>query len=87
MLYPNQFPQVEAENKPQHDIMGVPYYEGDDKPMLRKQVYRTLFACACSIYEIAAWTSCPSVRNSIIKRFHTNDGERPTTSSQGYAAP
>lgn len=43
VFYPNRFPQVYVDSKPQYHSIHVPYnhQEGVDKPVLRKQLYRT----------------------------------------------
>lgn len=92
-FYPNPLPHVEVENKPEYDIVRVPYYhrDGDDEPLLCMSIFRKCYAYVCAIYEVAA-THCVATdtlmfqifqRNFIIL-FNNNDdsGQRRTTRSR-----
>lgn len=72
-------------------MMNVQYchQEGDDKPMLRKQIYRTLYAYECSIFEFAAPDDVATdelivqiFRTNLIKLLHNNDDQRSITCSK-----
>lgn len=79
------------DNTLQYLIMSFPNHheEGDDKPMLRKHVYRKADEHACPVYGRAAtgYTTTDELmfqifRDNFINLLNNNDDQRLTTSSR-----